>query len=125
MYFPLVGERVWLGGCSHEFTVVRTDYTACVAAVSPVEDKTQIRVCHFREVFPYDEYEAAQTRQSLHNTLTDLLRSSRSLMNAGKAAIYEMRKTAIESESTVKKSQELIDRSDKVIERWKSLGCKP
>lgn len=125
MYFPLVGERVWVNGCPHEFTVVRADYSAHVAVLSPVADKTQVRVCHFRELFPPDKFEAAQTRESLQDSLMDLLGSSRVLMQASRTAIYDMHRTAREAEATIKKSQELIEQTDKAIERWKSLGCKP
>ena len=123
MYCPLVGERVWVRGSPHEFIVVRADYSASIATISPVVDKSQLKRCPFRELFSYDDFEGAQTRQYVKEALVDFVGSSRIIAQNSRMAIEDMRQTTITTGATIKKSKDLIDQTDRIIARWKSLGC--
>ena len=125
MYFPLVYERVWVSGCPHEFIVVTTNYSACLATISLVEDRRQVRRCPFHQLFPHDEFEASQVRSSVTDEMVDITESSRSLIRGAKADSREMRKIVSSTGSIIRKSQEMIAQTDRLIARWKTLGCKP
>lgn len=124
MFLPLVGERVWVSGSPHEFIVVRADYSTCIATISPAIDRSQLRRCPFRDLFPSEEFEAAQASPHASDATVDVLESSRGIVRSAMAAIDEMRKTTRFTSLTIKKSRELIAQTDRIVARWKSLGIK-
>jgi S1-C subfamily serine protease len=125
MYFPLIGERVWVSGSSHEFTVVRADYPTSIATVTPVADKNQVKCCPFHQLFAYDQFDDSQVRDSMKEAVGEVLESSRVTVLSARIAIRDMRQTAISTSSIINRSRELIAQTDTVIARWKSLGSKP
>lgn len=123
MYFPLVRERVWVHGCTHEFVVLRADYAALIATIAPVEIPVEERRCSFQELFK--NFQASVAASSVREELLSALHSSWVCIKGTTNAIRDLKQTTTLTQSAINKSLGLIAETDQVIARWKTLGCKP
>ena len=123
MFYPLVGEQVWVFGCRDEYIVERTDYTACMAAISLVSDRASVleRVS-FRLLFAHFEFEAAVAGVAVRPAVEDVLRSSRLCVRQSSVFIRDLRETTLATLAAIRKSQALISETDRDITRWKEFG---
>lgn len=118
MHSPLVGERVWVGGCTSEFIVVHANYCSQVATLSRVEPGTLISRCPFQLLFSGGNFEDFEISEGV-----SLIASSQVCIQAANVSIRDMRRTANRTCSVIQKTQELISQTDETIARWKCLGC--
>ena len=97
MHIPLVGERVWVSGCSHEFEVVRANYDTGFATIAAVaDDRSETKSCRFDQLL---------SAGRLKPMTSDMREYSESLLMRQVRSTYER----------VLKSRELILRTDTLL----------
>ncbi|HEY2466375.1 MAG TPA: hypothetical protein VGI45_00870 [Terracidiphilus sp.] len=114
MYYPVVGERVWVSGCCDEFIVEHTDYTACVAVIA-VATGRRLENTPFRLLFAYCDFEGAQAGASAPPAVREVLRSSELRVLQVTLVIRALRETIDVTLATIRRSRVLISESDRVI----------
>ena len=123
MYYPAVGERVWVSGCRDEFVVAQTDYTRCVATIVPAHNKTRLRRTPFFSLFAHSDLEAARAGSAAPPAVREVLRSSQLHIDEVTIAIRDLRETVRTTVVSIRDSRALIFESDRVIARLQSLDC--
>lgn len=125
MYFPLVGERVWVNGCRDEFIVVRTDCSSAKAALALATDRAEVREgVSFRLLFAYEEFAAAQAGVTDSRQVLAVVRTTHACSYQSQAHIVEGREMLRTTLAMIEKSHALISESDRAIARWQRLNCK-
>ena len=92
MHYPLVGERVWVSGCLHEFIVAEADYATCIAKIfrSGVDAATR-RCLPFSLLFAHEDFSDAQDGMTSGPAVREVLRASRLRVHQSQAYLTELR----------------------------------
>lgn len=123
MYYPFVGERVWVSGCRDEYIVERADYTASVAAIALVSNSGGVlENMSFRLLFAHFDFEAAQAGVAARPAIWDVLRTSQLCMHQTRVLIRDLRETTRATLTTIRQTRAVILSSDRDIARWKTSG---
>lgn len=124
MYYPLVGEHVWLSGSRREFVVAQTDGIARVATISAMEDRGAFQKrAPFLHLFAYGDFDAAQVGGTDSCSVLEMLRSSRVCVDQARIYMQELRASIANTGAAIHCSQALIAQSDLVIRRLRAFGC--
>lgn len=123
MYYPLVGERVWVSGCRDEYIVERADYPASLAAIALVADRNVLlEKISFRLLYAHFEFEAALAGVAARPAVEELLRCSQLCLHQSRVFIRDLRETTLTTVAMIRKTQALIVKIDRDIARWKACG---
>lgn len=123
MYYPLVGERVWISGCRDEYIVERADYTASLAAIALVADRNVLlEKISFRLLYAHFEFEAALAGVAARPAVEELLRCSQLCLHQSRVFIRDVREITLSTLATIRRTQTLISQIDRDIARWKACG---
>lgn len=123
MYYPLVGERVWLSGCRDEYVVEHADHTLFVAAIALLSDRrTKLERISFCLLFAHLEFEAAQAGVAARPAVEQVLRTSRLCLHQSSVFLREVRETTQATVDMIRKTQAMIAESDRNIARWSAFG---
>jgi hypothetical protein len=121
MYYPTVGERVRVLGCSDEFIVTRADYSNSVANVRSASATGQTREVPFQSLSRYRDLHAPQPGTTSQADVQDVLRSSSQRVHQARLGMLELRETLRLALVTIRNTQVLIADSDRLIARWRTL----
>jgi hypothetical protein len=126
MYYPAVGDRVSMSGCVDEYIVVRADYSACVGDICLLADRAAIQESvPFRLLFEVIEFEYARSEayswESQLWVIRQLLRSSQAHVDKGRVLISDIQSSIFATLQAIHSSEELIDESDRLIARARTL----
>ncbi|KAA6463361.1 hypothetical protein DYQ86_08650 [Acidobacteria bacterium AB60] len=121
MYYPTVGERVWVEDCPNAFLVIQVDYTACLATLAPITDGEGLR-----ENVPFQtlvDSRKPNLKEDLdRNAIQHVLYSSQHRVQTAQRQIADLRETIYETMEMIRQSGSLLATSDQLIERVTPLN---